>query len=242
MPNVRSPLRKPSRIRVVDDVRHSLEKAILSGVMRPGERLAEAHLAEHLGVSRTTVREAFLMLETRGLVVSEPRRGTFVTRLSAGDALEICYLRALLEGFAVSVAHDRIDNQMIDELALLLADLQGCRLPNDIPRVIEIDLALHGRLVQAAELPRLQDLWSALSGRVGALILRSIETKQLTLDDLVAFHEEYLDGLRSGDPAEMVQAVVRHYIDNQADEAGHAQRVTHMVDIMAVQQAAVDGL
>ena len=242
MSNSKMPLRKPSRIRVVDDVRQSLERAILSGVMRPGERLAEAHLAEELAVSRTTVREALLMLETCGLVVSVPRRGTFVTRLSAKDALEISYLRALLEGFAVSVARDRIDDVMLDRLTAITSDLVGCRLPADIPRVIELDQALHTALVEAAELPRLLDLWAGLNGRVGALILRSIESKQLTLADLVAFHLAYLADLRSPDPQVRVLAVIRHYIDTAADAAGHAQHVAHMVELMSVQQAEVGDL
>jgi len=65
-------LHQPSRLRLVDDVHHSLQDAILSGRMRPGERLVEMWISEQLGVSRTTVREALLMLEHDGLVVSTP--------------------------------------------------------------------------------------------------------------------------------------------------------------------------
>jgi DNA-binding GntR family transcriptional regulator len=50
------------RRRLVDEVSRTLEEAILAGTMRPGERLVEAAIAERLGVSRTTVREALLML------------------------------------------------------------------------------------------------------------------------------------------------------------------------------------
>src|SRR5262245_34001185 len=84
-------LRARRRARIVDDVYRSLEEAILSGRMRPGERLVESKIADHLGVSRTTVREALLMLERQGYVVSKPRRGTFVTRLAREDALDLCY-------------------------------------------------------------------------------------------------------------------------------------------------------
>src|SRR5262245_59354157 len=65
-------LRPPSRARLVDDVCQSLEEAILSGRIAPGERLREAWIAEQLGVSRTTIREALLMLERQGLVVTKP--------------------------------------------------------------------------------------------------------------------------------------------------------------------------
>src|SRR5829696_8958520 len=90
MPPETLKLRTPSRARLVDDVYRSLEEAILSGRMRPGERIVESWLSEHLAVSRTTVREALLMLERAGYVVSEPRRGTFVTRLPREEALDLC--------------------------------------------------------------------------------------------------------------------------------------------------------
>src|SRR5215207_3276571 len=113
MPPETLKLRTPSRARLVDDVYRSLEEAILSGRMRPGERVVESWLSKHLEVSRTTIREALLMLERDGYVVSEPRRGTFVTRLSHEDALDLCYNRALLESFAVRSGHKRIDDQLI---------------------------------------------------------------------------------------------------------------------------------
>src|ERR671929_1753007 len=96
----RERLRPPSRLRLVDEVCRSLEEAILSARIRPGERLVETAIADQLGVSRTTIREAFLMLQQRGLIQSTPRGGTFVTRLSREDALDLGYTRALLEGFA----------------------------------------------------------------------------------------------------------------------------------------------
>ena len=233
-------LRKPSRIRVVDDVRQSLENAILSGVMRPGERLLEIRLADELGVSRTTVREALLMLVERGLAVSVPRRGTFVTRLSARDALEVSMLRSLLEALAISAARRRrgIDTATLDSLSGLIQELYTCQLPGDIPHIIEIDRKFHTCLVEAADMPRLHDLWAALSGRVGALMLRSIETKHLTLDFLVKLHQEYIVELRTGDPDRMVAAVVHHYVDSQADDVGHAEpidqaRVLALVEMMA---------
>src|SRR5207248_6083930 len=109
-------LRAPSRARLVDDVYRSLEEAILSGRMRPGERLVESWIAAHLEVSRTTVREALLMLERQGYVVSKPRRGTFVTRLAREEALDLCYNRALLESFAVRSGYARIGNRVITHL------------------------------------------------------------------------------------------------------------------------------
>src|SRR3954466_6692998 len=134
-------LRAPSRARLVDDVYRSLEEAILSGRMRPGERIVEAWLSKHLEVSRTTVREALLMLEREGYVVSEPRRGTFVTRLAREEALDLCYTRALLESFAVGIGYQRIDEGILGCMAGCVDMMRRCRLPDDVPQLIQIDLA-----------------------------------------------------------------------------------------------------
>ena len=61
-----------------DVVFRTLRQAILTGEMKPGERLLEIHLANKLGVSRTPIREAIRMLELEGLVIMVPRRGAQV--------------------------------------------------------------------------------------------------------------------------------------------------------------------
>jgi DNA-binding GntR family transcriptional regulator len=205
-------LRQPSRSRLVDDVSRSLEEAILSGKMRPGDRLIETRIAEHLKVSRTTVREALLMLERQGYVVSEPRRGTFVTRLAREDALDLCYNRALLESFAVGVGYQHIDSGMLGRMADCIEQMRRCRLPDDVPRLIQIDLTFHRPLVEASGSRRLMELWSSLSGQIGALVLRSLEEQHARIEDVAAFHERLLDAIASGDPDIAKRGVLDHYV------------------------------
>src|SRR5690242_21450784 len=123
-------LRLPSRRRLVDDVYHSLEEAILSGRMRPGDRLVETWISEQLNVSRTTIREALLMLERGGYVVSNPRRGMCVTRLAPEDSLDLRTMRALLESFAVSAGYARIGQPLLDSLERAQERMLTCRLPD----------------------------------------------------------------------------------------------------------------
>ncbi len=65
-----------------DVVFQTLRKAILTGELKPGERLMEIHLASKLGVSRTPIREAIHKLELEGLVTILPRRGAMVSEIS----------------------------------------------------------------------------------------------------------------------------------------------------------------
>src|SRR5918994_7649165 len=85
-----------------------IREAIIDGRLAPGQRLKEEELARELGMSRTPVREALLMLQSEGLVESIPRRGATVRSYAVGDLDDVYQLRALLEGYAARRAAGRI--------------------------------------------------------------------------------------------------------------------------------------
>jgi DNA-binding GntR family transcriptional regulator len=75
-----------------------IREAIIDGRLAPGQRLKEEELARELGMSRTPVREALLVLQSEGLVESIPRRGATVRSYAADDLDDMYQLRAVLEG------------------------------------------------------------------------------------------------------------------------------------------------
>src|SRR5690606_33541755 len=77
-----------------------LRQEIVSGALRPNERLVEAELTERLGVGRAGVRTALARLEQDGLVVRERHRGAKVRLVGEQEALEILEARGALEGVA----------------------------------------------------------------------------------------------------------------------------------------------
>jgi DNA-binding GntR family transcriptional regulator len=79
--------------RVAQELRHQLAE----GLLLPGARLTEAALAEDLGVSRNTVREAFAELASERLLVRHPNRGVFVASLGAGDIHDVYTVRRAIE-------------------------------------------------------------------------------------------------------------------------------------------------
>src|SRR5712691_11360611 len=89
---------------VVDIVVEELHTLILSGSLRPGERLVEERLTERFGISRPPLREALRVLQQEGLVQRLPRRGAIVTPLDADDVREIYSLRWALERLAIELA------------------------------------------------------------------------------------------------------------------------------------------
>jgi DNA-binding GntR family transcriptional regulator len=100
-----------------------LRAEIVSGALRPGQRVAQEDMAEALGVSVAPVREALRVLEQEGQVTYLPRRGYFVTELRIEDLEEIYALRRLLEANAVRRSLPALDDDRLREIA---AAAQAC--------------------------------------------------------------------------------------------------------------------
>ena len=82
---------------VADRVADELRLQLAEGVLLPGARLTESTIAEDLGVSRNTVREAFAELASERLVVRHPNRGVFVASLEPGDIHDVYTVRRVIE-------------------------------------------------------------------------------------------------------------------------------------------------
>jgi DNA-binding GntR family transcriptional regulator len=95
----------------------ALAQRIVSGVLAPGSRVRQDHVAREFQASHVPVREAFRKLEAQGLLISEPRRGVRVSRLDPSTVLEVTEMRAALEGLALHHALPR----------LVTADLNAAR-------------------------------------------------------------------------------------------------------------------
>src|SRR5207237_5011153 len=92
---------------LTDSVYALLEREIVEGRMKPGERIREKELSQRLGISRTPIREALLKLEMAGIIVCNSRRSYNVRILTAADVSEIYEILGILKGAAVtSIAQD----------------------------------------------------------------------------------------------------------------------------------------
>src|SRR5713226_6818269 len=100
-----SPMRFPS---LPEAVAQKLRDAILAGKLKPGERLVEQKLAASFGIGQPTLREALKELEFQGFVRKSPKKGTYVTKLTADDFRKIQEVRMALEVVAIEKAAPRM--------------------------------------------------------------------------------------------------------------------------------------
>jgi GntR family transcriptional regulator of vanillate catabolism len=100
-----------------------IREMILRGKLSPGQRVAEAALAEILGMSRTPVRQALPVLAQEGLLTEHETRGYIVRGFSTADILDAIELRGVLEGMAARrVAEHGPSRVLIEALRVCLAE------------------------------------------------------------------------------------------------------------------------
>lgn len=102
-----------------------IKDSILSGDYKQGDHILETEVSKTLGTSRAPVREAIKELEKEGVVVTLPRRGTYVTKFSLEDIREIFEIRMLLENniFKILISEDKLTNQDYKNLEDLVEEM-----------------------------------------------------------------------------------------------------------------------
>lgn len=149
---------KPLRETVYDQIR----KNILKGELVPGTRLMEIEIAETMMVSRTPIREAIRKLEREGLVVMEGRRGAYVASMSLSDMLDILELRSNLEGFAASLAAERMTEEQMEQLYGICKGFEEALKNNNTEKMVEKDTEFHNLLFESTGNKRLVEIVKSL--------------------------------------------------------------------------------
>lgn len=138
-----------------DIVFKTLREAIITGELKPGERLMEIKLANELGVSRTPVREAIRKLELEGLVNMTARKGAEVAPINAKDLAEVLEIRRALEGLACQLACRNASEKDVENLEMInqkIAEAISCGNPEDIAMY---DVEFHGTICRLSNNSRL---------------------------------------------------------------------------------------
>jgi DNA-binding GntR family transcriptional regulator len=141
-----------------DQVRRSLEAAMVAGELKPGELYSAPALGERFGVSATPVREAMLDLAKDGFVVAERNRGFRVVEMSEVDLDEISQIRLLLEVPSTVQAAKIIEPPILDELSMIAGEIVTAAAKGDLIEYLDSDRRFHVLLISQLGNDRLTDL------------------------------------------------------------------------------------
>lgn len=184
---------------------------VLAGQAQPGDLLNERRLADTLGMSRTPVRDALLMLESEGLLVRQGRRGLQVKQIRIEDYMDALQIRQLLEPAVARMAAGKVDVKMLDalrtELEAVLASAAEAGAAVDREQVRSIDDRLHGLITGAAGNTQLSSIIQMLRRQTQIFDLKSVPER---LDDTCREHLDILAALREADGEAAAETMARH--------------------------------
>ena len=196
-----------------DVVFYTLRQSILTGELKPGERLMEIHLADKLGVSRTPVREAIRRLELEGLVTMFPRRGAEVAQITEKSMNDVLAVRRTLDALCAELACDRITEDGLEALRHACEHFEQCVSTGDAKKIAQADVALHDIIVEATGNQRLIQLVNNLSEQMYRYRFEYIKDSSQH-ETLVREHRIIYQSIVDKDK-DTAAAAAKTHIDNQ---------------------------
>uniref|UniRef100_A0A2A4Z6K3 Transcriptional regulator n=1 Tax=OCS116 cluster bacterium TaxID=2030921 RepID=A0A2A4Z6K3_9PROT len=199
-----------SRQRLGDQIADALRNQILLGELQPGNNIPERETAAALGVSRTPLREALVILEGEGLVSMSPARSPRVSNPSLESLTHLLYVQSALEALAGECACDEMTDEefkYIESLNLKLQAMSETAEPIDF---FTTDMAFHEAIVAAtknAPLIKTHKQYNARLWRVRFMSSRKRIKRLSTLED----HSAIVEGLRNRDK-QKTSAVLSHHL------------------------------
>ncbi|MDR0718936.1 MAG: GntR family transcriptional regulator [Treponema sp.] len=178
-------------------VAQRIRENIISGQLKPGNKLREAEICKWLQVSRTPVREAFRVLQSEGFVTHNPNYGVVVASLGVDDVVHLYKIRGVLEQISAYDAAVHITKEQIAELKKINEDLKIFD-ETDPQKSSDLDLRFHSVIAQAS---RNNILIECLSGiyRKTAMVLRLSPFQKARITQTCKEHTDIISAIESGD-------------------------------------------
>lgn len=204
-----------------DVVFNTLRRAILTGNIRPGERLMEVQLSQMLGVSRTPIREAIRKLELEGLVETLPRRGAQVAKISEKSLKDVLEVRRALDVLIAELACIRISEEQLMDLQnaqtqFEMAVKQASDKDIDTAEIAKADVEFHNIIMEATGNERLISLVNNLAEQMYRY--RFVYLKDQNIHEkLILEHKDIYEAIRNRD-VERAKETAAIHIDNQEKE------------------------
>ncbi len=189
-----------------------LRKRILSGDIKPGEKIKEVEISRELNISRGPVREALRQIEQEGLVTYSPNKGCTVKTISPSTMSEVYLLRSTLEVLAVRIYSGKMKESTINKLEELSKRLGKMAEKNDLNGIVETDEEFHETIVKEAEVKLLYETWKRFEGENAAVYFTMQSSNLMPSKNLERNHNRIINTLKNGDLDEICKVIQTHYM------------------------------
>jgi len=205
-----------NRLDLTEQTYRILRDWIMKRQINPGDKISVEAIAAGLGVSRTPVVNALKVLESDGLVEIQPRRGTFVTHLTAKDVSDMFEIRLLIEIYAARqiFKENRVD-KLLKEIDAPMARMSGAMADDDYidyESFIEGDRDLHMYLVKLLDNQRLLQFYNDLNVHMQVARAHYLDTVENALQ-AQREHDAMLVAIQARDLEGLEKALTEHILN-----------------------------
>ena len=179
-------------------VQAELERMIVNGELRSGDRLNEQALAERFGVSRGPVREAMRALERAQLVSARLNQGFFVREISPEETKELYDIRAIIYGFICGRLADQISDKEVAHLEKCIEQMDAAIAADDPTAYYRLNLQFHEESIVYARHGCAQQTYRTLINETHLTRQRSLSTQERMLESNKE-HKALIAALKAGD-------------------------------------------
>jgi DNA-binding GntR family transcriptional regulator len=197
--------RETTKEKVYQQIKH----VILNGQISSNEIFTEVKMAEHLNTSRTPVREALQDLLKEGLIVTVPRKGLTVRKVTESEVEQIFFLRESIEREVVRKLSGTITERQLEYLQNICRDQEEMMKNKDEVSFINLDQKFHITLAAFAEYELVKEILLNLHNLSHLIGLRALK-KQNRMKEVLEEHLSIIEALQSGEAELATQRISKH--------------------------------
>lgn len=200
-------------------VYEELKRNIMSMKLEPGQTISTQEIATKLNVSRTPVREAFLRLQSEGLVEMIPQRETMVSKISLKRVEQEKFIRECLEMGVIRKFMDKSGCEVEENMAELIQLQKKCGEEKDFVGFLEADDQFHKVLFDVTGQEMAWETIASRNGHYNRLRILYVQ-RDTAMQESIEQHHKIATLLESGSREEAARALSSHVRRLDIDEAG----------------------
>jgi len=206
-----------NRYTLKNQVVAEIQKAIIDGRLKPGERLNEAQISQEMGLSKAPVREAIKELTAGGILFAEPFKGTYVKGLSRKEAHELFSMRNVLESYAIELILPEICQKDLDLLGSTIDKMKIAAENCDQKRLSDLDLNFHRQIIKISGHDLLSEIWDKIVGRARIYLYQKSQVIG-DLNEIYSIHKNLFEILCTKD-AKIAKSCLEDHFNHSLNKA-----------------------
>ena len=199
-----------------DQIYDVLKKLIITGEIKPGQKISEENIASSLKVSRTPIRETLVRLEHEGIVEITPRKGAHVVSISKKRIMDIMKVRGVLEGLVTRLALENMTDDLLNKLKGTLKKQEAIvgetKSEKRLLKAAHIDAELHANLLEGCDNEFAKNMMDIINLHLQFIRLRTVVLPG-RMEKTYQEHVKIMEAIEEGD-ADLAEKLMRDHVES----------------------------